>query len=146
VKLAEQQKNRKGGEVLPYVSEAPARLQAWPQVLLPVKREADLASQPEEEEKERQSFSGIKGNAVRKLMATYLRMRDVGRIVRLGMSDPDGDGRGWAAVALIQLKRYKEAARLAAGPDGETPCGYQTLRYVAHSLAKSGPMDASLHL
>lgn len=88
----------------------------------------------------------MKGNAVRKLMQTYLRMQDVARIIRLGMSEPEGDGRGWAAVALTQLNKYVEAARLAAGPDGQTPCGYQTLRYVAHALAKVGSIEAAYHL
>ena len=35
---------------------------------------------------------------------------------------------GWAAVALCRLNKTAEAAKLAAGPDGQTPCGYQTLR------------------
>lgn len=37
---------------------------------------------------------------------------------------------GWAAVALTRLNKTAEAAKLAAGPDGQTPCGYQTLRYL----------------
>lgn len=141
VKLAEAKvKERK--EVLPYVDEPP-QLAQWPEVLAPMKREPDMALQKGED---RQRFAGIKGRAVRQLMQTYLRMQDVGRILRLGIQDPEGDGRGWAAVALVQLKRFKEAAQLAAGPDGQTPCGYQTLRYVAHALAKAGALEAAMHL
>ncbi|CAE7568610.1 engB, partial [Symbiodinium sp. CCMP2456] len=57
-----------------------------------------------------------------------------------------GDGRGWAAVALTRLDKTAEAAKLAAGPDGQTPCGYQTLRYVAHACAKVGAVEAAYHL
>mmetsp|Transcript_29310 Transcript_29310/g.67471 ORF Transcript_29310/g.67471 Transcript_29310/m.67471 type:complete len:719 (-) Transcript_29310:207-2363(-) len=84
--------------------------------------------------------------AVKALVASYLRMQDVGRLVALGLDDPEGDGRGWCAVALCQLKRHKEAARLAAGPDSETPCGKETLRYVANALAQVGAYSAATHL
>jgi len=117
----------------------------WPQVLKPMKADPSLVPGTGSKE-ERQRFWGMKGDAVRRLMQTYYRMQDVGRIIRLGTMDPEGDGRGWAAVALVKLGRYKEAAKLAAGPDGQTPCGYQTLRYVAHSMARVGAMEAALHL
>ena len=32
-------------------------------------------------------------------------------------------------MALCRLNKTAEAAKLAAGPDGQTPCGYQTLRH-----------------
>jgi len=142
VKLANS-KVKEAKQVLPYVDDSSREMMQWPQVLDPMKRDPDKAlNQP----MYRQRFTGVRGRAVRQLMQTYLRMQDVGRILRLGMQDPEGDGRGWAAVALVQLKRYKEAAKLAAGHDGQTPCGYQTLRYVAHALAKAGALEAAMHL
>jgi len=146
VKLAQKPKKK----VLPYVEDAPQAPAQWPQVLDPKKAKPELAIErletTEEVEDPRKSFRGAEGKTMRKLMQTYLRMEDVGRIIRLGMSTPSGDARGWAAVALCQLKRYKEAASLASGPDGQTPCGIQTLRYVAHALAKVGALDAAMHL
>ncbi|CAE7943351.1 engB, partial [Symbiodinium sp. KB8] len=79
-------------------------------------------------------------------MQSFLRMQDPMRIVRFGIEHPEGDGRGWAAVALTRLDKTAEAAKLAAGPDGQTPCGYQTLRYVAHACAKVGAVEAAYHL
>jgi len=135
-------------EVLPYVEATQKQeLGMWPNVLLPLKRNLDFDDLPEEGDvEERQSFHNGPGRAIRKLMQTYLRMQDTARIIRLGMSDPEGDGRGWAAVSLTKLNKFEEAARLAAGPDGNTPCGYQTLRYVAHALAKVGAVEAAFHL
>jgi len=145
IKLAEQEKSVK--DVLPYVESSPQE-KSWPSVLATNKRRPELASIPEEEaDQSRQSFRGMRGKTMRKLLQTYLRMEDVGRIIRMGMADAENtDARGWAAVALCKLNKYKEAAQLAAGPDGKTPCGYQTLRYVAHELAKVGAYEGALHL
>eukprot|EP00931_Biecheleriopsis_adriatica_P117069 TRINITY_DN92621_c0_g1_i1.p1 TRINITY_DN92621_c0_g1~~TRINITY_DN92621_c0_g1_i1.p1 ORF type:complete len:743 (-),score=162.97 TRINITY_DN92621_c0_g1_i1:21-2249(-) len=142
-KLAELEPAR-SKEVLPYAEAQPQ--DSWPSVLDPRKRKPELASEPESEEVNRQNFRGGAGPTVRRLMQSYLRMQDVNRIIRLGMSDPEGDGRGWAAVALCRLKKVPEAAKLAAGPDGETPCGYQTLRHVSHACAKVGGVEAAFHL
>jgi len=131
-------------EVLPYTEAQEP--QAWPQVLDLRKRQPELASEPEEMENQRQNFQGKRERTVRALMQSFLRMQDPMRIVRFGIEHPEGDGRGWAAVALTRLDKTAEAAKLAAGPDGQTPCGYQTLRYVAHACAQAGAVEAAYHL
>lgn len=136
-------------EVLPYV-EAPSSAPQWPTVLAPRKKQPDLATVMEGEEPGRlftlPNFQGKEAQTMRQLMQTYFRMQDVPRIIRMGMSDPPGDGRGWAAVSLCKLLKFKEAAQLAAGPDGQTPCGYCTLRYVTNQLAKVGALEGAMHL
>lgn len=143
--LAEREREE-ANEVLPYMDEV-QQSRPWPDVMKTLKRQPRLEPVVDEEIRaKRKAFSSKEARTVQKLMQTYLRMQDVGRILRVGMQDAPGDGRGWAAVALVQLQRYKEAARLAAGPDGQSPCGFLTLRYVAHALAKAGALEAALHL
>eukprot|EP00443_Scrippsiella_acuminata_P085315 CAMPEP_0115383968 /NCGR_PEP_ID=MMETSP0271-20121206/6866_1 /TAXON_ID=71861 /ORGANISM="Scrippsiella trochoidea, Strain CCMP3099" /LENGTH=653 /DNA_ID=CAMNT_0002807309 /DNA_START=331 /DNA_END=2293 /DNA_ORIENTATION=+ len=138
-------------QVLPY-ADPMLEPRMWPDVLDPRKRKPELASLLAEDGGEidatRQKFrKGPKEKTMRSLIQTYLRQRDIGRLVRIGLQENDqGDARGWAAVALVQLKQHKLAAQLASGPDGQTPCGYQTLRYVAHALAGAGAMQAAMHL
>eukprot|EP00434_Breviolum_minutum_P021157 symbB.v1.2.018668.t1/scaffold1455.1/size117749/4 len=131
-------------EVLPYAQ--PQESIQWPNVLDPMKRQADLSPAEGEGENRRQNFQGKRERTVRALMQSFLRMQDPLRIIRFGIEHPEGDGRGWAAVALTRLNKTAEAAKLAAGPDGQTPCGYQTLRYVAHACAKEGAVEAAFHL
>jgi len=141
-RLAELQKEK---EVLPYAQPQEATIQ-WPNVLDPRKRQADKSTEVEEGELKRQNFQGKRERTVRALMQSFLRMQDPMRIIRFGIEHPEGDGRGWAAVSLTRLNKTQEAAKLAAGPDGQTPCGYQTLRYVAHACAKEGAVEAAYHL
>ncbi|CAK9026930.1 Probable GTP-binding protein EngB [Durusdinium trenchii] len=135
---------RKSKEVLPYAQ--PQEAIQWPNVLDPMKRQADLSLEREDGEMKRQNFQGKRERTVRALMQSFLRMQDPLRIIRFGIEHPEGDGRGWAAVALTRLNKTQEAAKLAAGPDGQTPCGYQTMRYVAHACAKEGAIEAAYHL
>ena len=133
-------------EVLPYAK--PQEQIAWPQwpnVLDPMKRNEEISTE-DPNEMRRQNFQGKRERTVRTLMQSFLRMQDPMRIIRFGIEHPEGDGRGWAAVALTRLNKTAEAAKLAAGPDGQTPCGYQTLRYVAHACAKVGAVEAAFHL
>jgi GTP-binding protein len=44
------------------------------------------------------------------------------------------------------MNKPKDAARLAAGADGETPCEPRTLQYVANYCAKVGALEASMKL
>lgn len=134
-------------EVLPYAQPQDNQESIqWPNVLDPMKRQADLSRETGDGETWRQNFRGKREQAVRSLMQSFLRMQDPLRIIRFGIEHPEGDGRGWAAVALCRLNKTAEAAKLAAGPDGQTPCGYQTLRYVAHACAKVGAVEAAYHL
>lgn len=130
-------------EILPYV-HAEEEDGEWPKVLNPRKRDESLASQPYQAMPEQ--LKSQTAEIVEKLMATYLRMEDVGRILQLGMSDSEGDPRGWGAVALIKLKKFREAAMLAGGPDGQTPCDWAALQYVSNALAKAGAFEGALTL
>eukprot|EP00438_Fugacium_kawagutii_P007063 Skav227756 [mRNA] locus=scaffold1653:32263:33969:- [translate_table: standard] len=66
----------------------------WPNVLDPMKRQADLSEEIGEEEDFRQNFQGKRERTVRALMQSFLRMQDPLRIIRFGIEHPEGDGRG----------------------------------------------------
>lgn len=128
---------------MPEISQWPIReAKEWPDVLNSPKREQP----PEEIKTIRKKYSSKVGKTVRMLMQTYLRQRDAGRILRLGITMEDGDARGWAAISLTKLGYFKEAASMAAGQDGQTPCGYMTLRWVANAMGKAGAIEAAVHL
>jgi len=146
--------------VLPYMDRAPLvqrtekqemEVMEWPDVLDPKKINREIvtlgANVGDSYTRDyAYEWQTPEGRAGRKLLETYIRMRDVERIIRFGMSDPPADGRGLAAVGLCHLKRFKEAAQLAAGPDGNTPCGIAPLRYIAHEMARHGAIEAAKHL
>ncbi|CAK0903768.1 unnamed protein product, partial [Prorocentrum cordatum] len=127
------------------------RANEWPDVLATRKRKPSLASEPWDGQKPAYFKGGSSKSkeilAAKRLIATFLRMRDANRLIRMGMTtDPEIDARGWCCVALIKLERYEDAARLAAGPDGQSPIGWTTLRYVVQNLAKAGALEAAMHL